>query len=338
MSRASGPPVRAITIIDDQREPKKKSHRVVDLKPLNGEMIKSIEMINIIGRDQLSLYDQQVWNQLIANAHGPQLAVEDTEFRITKSDLTASHTSNDRLDETILKLMKTVAQYQTSDGRKYRFQLLGGNDMGDEGSERGVLRYSFDKRLVALIQNSTIFGKLEVAVMGAFTSKYALAMYEHFAQKVHMRKWIQDYEIDEFRRLMGVEKGQYPRFGNFKQRVLMPALKEVNALSPFNVSLTYEKKGQRVVKIKAFWVGKKEEDRRRAQKELERSRVGRKTRLDDVNERVIVLEPASFQRERDELEVTVPGNVDVADLDGEAYDDLERRAHDDPDDGLPEGW
>ena len=46
----------------------------------------------------------------------------------------------------------------------------------------GVLTYSFDKRLIEVLKDSTIWGKIALPVLMAFTSKYAVSLYENLAQ------------------------------------------------------------------------------------------------------------------------------------------------------------
>ena len=48
-------------------------------------------------------------------------------------------------------------------------QFLGGNDLEDPDRPAGVLTYSFDKRLIEVLEGSTIWGKIAIPVLMAFT-------------------------------------------------------------------------------------------------------------------------------------------------------------------------
>ena len=269
----------------------KEQYKTLDLKPDDGEMIKPSETIDIAFADGLSLNDRRSWNALIANAFGPNMRDEDRDFRIDLSELRQSHNSNDRIEDTIEKLMKTIARCKMPDGSITRFQLLGGNNMGDPMRPRGELTYSFDKRLIEAVRDSISFGKLELAVMAAFNSKYALALYEHASRRVHLKhKWHEEYTVEEFREILDVQPGQLKAFGNFKQRALTPALKEVNLWAPFKLTVAYKKIGQRVTEIHLHWMWKDHKNREAARVELEKSRVGRKARSANLQETVVVLE------------------------------------------------
>lgn len=268
-----------------------KTLRTLDLRPETGEMIKPSETIDVVFGEALSLNDRRCWNALISNAFGPDMRDDERDFSIDLVELRNSHNSNERVEDTIEKLMKTIARCKMPDGSITRFQLLGGNNMGDPTRSRGQLTYSFDKRLVEAVKDSISFGKLEIAVMAAFSSKYALALYEHVARRVNLRnRFSEDYTIEQLREILDVQPGQLKAFGNFKQRAITPALEEVNLWAPFKVTLAYKKTGQKVTHSTLSWVWKDREGRRATYEELEKSRVGRKARSKGLKETIVVLD------------------------------------------------
>ena len=264
--------------------------RTLDLKPDHGEMIKPTETIDVAFAEGLSLNDRRCWNALISNAFGPDMRDEQRDFKIDLAELRHNHNGNDRVEDTIEKLMRTIARCKMPDGSITRFQLLGGNNMGDPTRPRGEMTYSFDKRLVAAVKDSISFGKLEIAVMAAFNSKYALALYEHVSRRINLRhKYHEEYTVDELREILDVQPGQLKAFGNLKQRAIVPALDEVNLWAPFKVSIAYRKTGQRVTNVTLHWFWKDHDGRRVAREELEKTKIGRKARLSGVTEKVVIL-------------------------------------------------
>ena len=193
------------------------SMRTIELAPHVGEMIKPAELIDISGHSHLSLTARRIYNQLIANAFGLDMAKLGHEWTIPLSELRGSHNGNEHVAEAILALMQTVVTVRLSNGSTRRVQLLGGNDMEDATRQHGKLSYSFDRRLVDLLKNSTIFGKLEIAVMMAFSSKYALALYEAIARRVRLkRKFMENFiRVDDMNNLIvlvSMEFGQLSAF------------------------------------------------------------------------------------------------------------------------------
>jgi hypothetical protein len=253
--------------------------RTIDLKPLPGEMIKPAELIEISGAGGLSLYASKVYNCLLHNAFGPEMGQQGEDFTIRLAELRGLHESNDRIGPTLEALQKTVVKARLSDGRTCQVQLLGGVDFDDDDRPEGLLTYSFDKRLVTLLRQSSIFAKLELKVIYQFSSKYALALYEAICRRVNMRECVQEFTLAEFRELLRVPDGKLDRFPDLNRKAIQPALLEVNGLADFQVHLMPRKRGKQVVGIILSWGRKDAEGRRQAFAELNRPRVGRKARL-----------------------------------------------------------
>ena len=274
----------------------KRDYGTLDVTPNHGEMIKPSETIDVAFAEGLTLNDRRCWNALIANAFGPDMRDDEKDYRIDLSVLRSNHNGDERVEDTIEKLMRTIARCKMPNGSITRFQLLGGNNMGDPTRLRGELTYSFDKRLIAAVRDSVSFGKLEIAVMAAFNSKYALALYEHVSRRVNLRNvFHEEYSVERLREILDVHEGQLKAFGNLKQRAIVPAIKEINLWAPFTITIAYKKTGQRVTDITLHWYPKDVAGRRKAQEELEKSKIGRKARMENVQETVVILQTGTLE-------------------------------------------
>lgn len=228
--------------------------RTLDLRPGHGEMIKPAELIDIEGATGLTLQARRLYNLLIAHAFGPEMGREGQEWTIDLATLRGTHKGNERIEASILALMKTIVTVRMADGRTRRVALLGGNDMDDPERPRGTLSYSFDKRLVPLLRESSVFGKLELEVMRAFSTKYALALYEALSRRVRLAHvFSETFELEAFRELMGVPEGKLASYSNLNLKAIKPALAEINALASFGVAIEPVKRGRRVVAVKVSW-------------------------------------------------------------------------------------
>ena len=245
-----------------------------------GEMVKPAELIEVKGSAKLTLADRRLFNVLLFNAFGPDLGMENRRFEVPLSELRETHDSNDRLVRSIEALMTTVVTIQRADGSTDRVQLLGWNNLSDPKRSRGMLRYAIPPELAILLRDSLVFAKLELEVLRSFTSKYALALYEAIARRVRLRHvFTEQFSLEAFRELLGVEAGKLTTFGNLNQYAIKPALLEVNALSDFTVTAVPKKTGRRVTDVIVGWESKDIEGRKEAYSELKRSRVGRRARL-----------------------------------------------------------
>lgn len=75
----------------------------------------------------------------------------------------------------------------------------------------------------------------------------------HIYEFIHQHKGLKSIsvELDKFKALTGMS-GLYPRFNNFKYRILDPAIAEINAYSDIEIQYDLIKKGIKVEKIKFF--------------------------------------------------------------------------------------
>jgi plasmid replication initiation protein len=163
--------------------------------------------------------------------------------------------------------------------------------MNDTDRQHGKLTYSFDHRLVDLLRKSTIFGKLEIAVMMAFSSKYALALYEAIARRVRLQhKFSEEFTLEEFRDLIGVEDGKLEKFSNLNLKAIKPAVAEINAMASFGIEISPLKEGRKVVRIYIGWWQKDVDDLKIAFAEVRRTRVGRKARINDRVEETVQMD------------------------------------------------
>ena len=210
---------------------------------------------------------------------------------IAKKDLRGSRDANDRLGESVERLMASIARLEIElDGKLYvrRVQLLGATDEGREND--GLLYYRFPSELRSIIRNSSIFARLRRDVIFALSSKYALCLYEILQKRGNLDwKWQEEFTIERFRQLLGVDQGKLESFKNLNRWAIQPAVTEVNGLSDFGCSVEPVTKGRKVVGIRLSWWKKNLEEIKAAYSELQAAKVGRRARL---NGTVEALQPA----------------------------------------------
>jgi Initiator Replication protein len=253
--------------------------KTTDVRRHDDEIIKPNELVHIIETKPLTLEARRIYNLLIANAW--EKIEEPVVHSIRKSELRGLHSSTDRLIDAIRSLMGTIVETEIErDGKRYvrRVQLLGDNE--EELDERGVLNYSFSAGLRNIFKSSFVFAALQRQVMFAFTSRYALVLYEMIQARGKLKfKWSEEFELERFRRLMGVQPDKLVQFKHFNSRVIVPAVTEVTGLSDYNVKITPIKSGKKVTGLRLHWGAKSEEEIKAAFKELRGSKVGRLARL-----------------------------------------------------------
>ncbi len=153
----------------------------LDVKPRSREAIKPAELIRVSGHHDLTLNARRAITILWYNDHHQGVA-EGRDYTIEIDDSKPDgHKGYEMVEEAIEALMRTILTLRLPDGKTRRVQFLGGNDLDSADRPAGVLTYSFDKRLFGVLKDSTIWGKIALPVLMAFTSKYAVSLYENLA-------------------------------------------------------------------------------------------------------------------------------------------------------------
>jgi Initiator Rep protein, WH2 len=131
-----------------------------------------------------------------------------------------------------------------------------------------------------IIRESSQYARLQKQVMFAFSSKYALALYEMVQKRGNLKfKTSEEFPVDRFRALLGVEEGKLQAFKSFKQRAIDPAVLEVNGLGEFGCRVEPIYSGRKVTSVRLSWWSKNLDERKVTLNELRFSRVGRRARL-----------------------------------------------------------
>ena len=258
------------------------------ITPDEGEMLKPAELIELRGIGPLTLYDRQVFNRLIDAAWGPEMAEPGREFTVPTASLKHPDERVSHLVETVERLMQTIVVARRADGAELRMQLLGTNTI-ETTANGGKLTYSFPPKLAELVRESSIFAKLDHAVMRSFSSKYAFALYEAVARRIRLRHvFREEFTIKGIRDLLGVEDGKLEPFKNLNQFAIQPAVAEVNSVTPYSVRIEPKKQGRKVVGFILGWGRKDKVGMKEAYAELHKPRISKKSQPEGTAEEVVV--------------------------------------------------
>jgi hypothetical protein len=266
--------------------------RTLEAKPTDESIIKPGELVDLVEMTPLTLADRRIYNQLIA--HAWDKIDQSVEHVIPKRDLRGNHNVNDRVGDSIERLMAAIVKVRViREGTPAieRVQLLGSNT--EHEAPDGLLRYEFPAKLRKIIRESTIFARLRIEVMFALSSKYSLALYEMVQKRGNLTAMHhEEFALREFRELLGIPRGKLPLWGNLNQKAIGPAVKEVSALSDYNVMIEPVKVSRKVTGVRMSWTRKDHDAVHLVWNELQRPKFGRKARLEGRVEKVDFIPPA----------------------------------------------
>ncbi len=254
--------------------------RTAEQRPSKDTIIKPGELVDVVEMTPLTLTDRRIYNLLLANAW--KRIEQPVEHVIEKAALRGTHKGNERIGDSIERLMASIVRVRVvRDGEAEieRVALLGSNT--EHENPDGLLRYHFPDKLRHIIKESTVFARLQKEIVLALSSKYALALYEMVQKRGNLSmKHHEEFTVEELRGYLGVPKGRLTNWGNLKQKALDPAVKEVTALSDFEVTIEPVKEGRKVVAARLGWKRKEWDALAGVERELSYSKVGRKARIE----------------------------------------------------------
>lgn len=218
------------------------------------EVIKASAATQINGR--ITLLQRRAWNVLLANAYEELPTKDRHSMQIANliDTLEFDSKNDDHLKEALKSLVHCSVEWN----------LLDKDDQAEWGVSallaevkitRGVCTYAYGPTLRERLYNPSMYARLSLLLQNRFESKHALALWELCTDYLGAKRdygetpWI---PLEDFRRLMGVEDSQYyaALFKKLKEKVIKPALAEINQISDFNVTVGYQCIGRKVVALK----------------------------------------------------------------------------------------
>lgn len=231
---------------------------------------------------------------LLVHAAGAD-ACQNTRHSVPISDLNdAFHLSTGEFIETAHELARTAVElrYNNEHGRKVVKvgPMLADleRDLDTYGDDDpAVVSWEFSPVMRVLLSTSIHWAALSRKAILAFEGRYSLRLYEIVSLRGGLKFKKQDrFDLDDFRRRLGVEPDKLVSWIHFRQRALDPAIAEVNQLSGLEVSYEVVKTGRKITGIILRWRELDPAGRAAVSRELESARVGRKARREGTVEQI----------------------------------------------------
>jgi hypothetical protein len=174
------------------------------------------------------------------------------------------------------RLTRTMVEWRRTEGdKRYKgISSLFGAEVSDESKEEGILRFAFPPLLIPIIKEPRRFARLRVHFLMKLSGKYAVTLYELLEGVANKDNPVLIASVDELRQWLKVPEGTFSRFSNFNQKILQPAIKQINR-DPWGAGFMVEaqpvKKGRTVDHI--LFTVYKTDDRARMESDLKDSNL-----------------------------------------------------------------
>lgn len=215
---------------------------------------KCVETVHIT--NTISLVQRKLLNALLLNAYYqiPDLGI--TIHRISVSQLVdlIGYDSHDigRIKDLLKALTTTAIEWDILNDEGKRewgvSTLLASADIMD-----GVCTYAYSPHLRMKLFNPKIFVVLDIDIVRRFHSGYSLALYENCARfrGIGMTPY---FPMDVVKALLGARDPIYGEFKYLNQRVLQPAIKEINSVTDLALDIEVKREARRVTEVR-FLIG-----------------------------------------------------------------------------------
>lgn len=199
----------------------------------------------------LSLLQRKISNALLYHAYKELLVKEEHEITVKQLCKLIGYQGNNHavIKEALKELLSTVIEWNVVSDTTGAENWTASSILASVSLQGPLCFYAYSPRMKQLLHSPSMFGKINLIIQSQFKSSYGLALYENCVRYrgLPYTKW---FEMDIFRKLMGVPYDKYTVFRDFKKRVLDKSVEEVNTYSDIIVEPDLMKEGRKVIKIR----------------------------------------------------------------------------------------
>lgn len=152
------------------------------------------------------------------------------------------------LKSAVDKLMKSSIRLEQPD--LFKITVINVCEKAEYNLKDGSITVLFTGSIMEYLKqrqnNFTLYNLKEVADL---TSIYSVRLYE-LMQQWNTTTGMLIHTIEQWREILGILPDQYSTYNNLKQKVFMQALNEINAKTTYELVMTEEKTGRKVVRVR----------------------------------------------------------------------------------------
>jgi hypothetical protein len=201
--------------------------------------------------NSLSLLQRKVSNALLYHAYKELMVKEEHEITVKQLCRLIGYQGNNHsvIKDALKELISTVIEWNVVNDVTGSENWSASSILASVCLEGPLCYYAYSPRMKQLLHSPSMFGKIDLVIQSRFRSSYGLALYENCIRYRGLphTKW---FDMELFKKLMGVPAGQYDIFRDFKRRVLDKAIDEVNMYSDLLIESDFVKEGRKVSRVR----------------------------------------------------------------------------------------
>lgn len=214
----------------------------------NESVRKHVAAIHTSG--ELSLLERKMANVLLLNAYDDLLTKRTHKIPIKLFTLMLGWDESnniERLKAALKRLNTTDIVFDLMQDGKGKWTTVTMLSFGE--IEKGVCSYRYDEFLAEKLYDPEIYATINIKIQRKLKGGYSLALYENCLRYkgVGSTGW---WELVKFRRLLGVENEYYDDFRRLSEKIIKPAIKEINSSSDINIEVEFQRERRKVIAIR----------------------------------------------------------------------------------------
>lgn len=211
-------------------------------------LIKHVAAIHC--SNNLTLMQRKIANVLLYRAYKNLLTQDVHVITITELCKILGYNSHnyDALKDALRALISTVIEWNVLSAPNLQESWTASSVLASVQIEGTECRYTYSHHMREFLHSPSIYGCINLVIQSRFKSAYGLALYENCIRYKGLLQtaW---FEINEFRKLMGVKDDEYAVFRDLNKRVIDKAVEEVNTHSDIIVEPQFRRVGRKVESI-----------------------------------------------------------------------------------------
>jgi plasmid replication initiation protein len=213
------------------------------------EVKKHVAIIHCV--NTLSLLQRKISNALLYYAYPHLYEREEHEISVKQLCNIIGYSGHNHkvIKEALKGLISIIIEWDIFDQQTGEEDWTASSILASVRIKGPKCFYAYSPRMRELLYSPVMYGKINLIIQARFNSSYGLALYENCVRYngLSYTKW---FELNTFRKLMGVPENIYVKFRDFKKRVLNKSVEEVNTYSDLIVTPEINRVGRKVISIR----------------------------------------------------------------------------------------
>ncbi len=235
----------------DKRGDAESSRKMVATDLADQNLKKHIAAIHINNR--LTLTQRKASNVLLYNAYENLQTARVHRIRVKDlAEAIGFNTHNlEPLKEALKTLARTVLEWNILDENGAQEEWGATTLLAQAVIKGGFCTYAYSPDLCEKLYRPEIYALLNLSIQRKFSSGYALALYENCLRyrRIGTTGWI---GLDNLKRLLGLGENDlyYQDFRKFNDKIIKPAVRQVNETSDLFLDTQYQRDNRRITAVR----------------------------------------------------------------------------------------